>query len=572
MVMRRLRSCENVGQPILAAVGFQPALAGPSAPSGSKKPPKRRPQAGLPALPTLFSQLLLALAFAAPLCAQTCTVDRSSFNNISAATFTGTVHVTGTCGTYSANVPSQFTWLHIQSGKVSGTPGDEGVSFTADQNQGATSRSGFMTIALQTVTVTQAGAVCTFSMTPASQNFPVGGGASTFAVQANCTFQATSNAGWITVPANGVPAVPVSYSVAANTCVAARSGAITVQQTNLPKPPTLAVTQDGSPNNLSLSAYSATVSSASSDGRITVTTGDGCNWSATTDVTWIQITFGSPGTGNGGISYHLLANTTAQRTGSIHVGALTYTITQQAPAAPPVVLSSVSNAANYGTDAVSPGEIVALFGSNMGPASIVTLQVSNGTFPNSLAGTQVLFDGVAAPMIYTRHDTVAAVVPYAVAGKTSTQVQVNYQNGVSNTMTVPVHAATPAIFSLDATGIGPGAILNQDTSVNSTGNPAARLSVIALYCTGGGVTTPASADGEVIGGALRYLAQQSAVTVTIGGVNAAVQYAGAVPGAVAGLTQINVKVPGGLSPALALPVIVKIGDFTSTGSVTVSVK
>src|ERR1019366_6904537 len=141
-----------------------------------------------------------------------------------------------------------------------------------------------------------------------------------------------------------------------------------------------------------------------------------------------------------------------------------------------------------------------------------------------------------------------------------------------NTMTVPVHAATPAIFSLDATGIGPGAILNQDTSFNTTGNPAARLSVIALYCTGGGVTTPASADGEVIGGDLRYLTQQSVVTVTIGGVNAAVQYAGAVPGAVAGLTQINVAVPVGLSPALALPVIVKIGDFTSTGSVTVAVK
>ena len=157
--------------------------------------------------------------------------------------------------------------------------------------------------------------------------------------------------------------------MAANTCVAARSGTITLQQTNLPKPPTLAVTQDGSPDNISLSAYSATVASAASDGRITVTTGDVCNWSATTDVSWIQITFGATGTGNGGISYHLLENTAAsQRAGGIHVGALTYTITQQAPAAPPVVLSSVSNAANYGTDAVSPGEIVALFGDNMGPA------------------------------------------------------------------------------------------------------------------------------------------------------------------------------------------------------------
>jgi uncharacterized protein (TIGR03437 family) len=219
---------------------------------------------------------------------------------------------------------------------------------------------------------------------------------------------------------------------------------------------------------------------------------------------------------------------------------------------------------------------VALFGSNMGPASIVTLQVNNGTVTNSLAGTQVLFDGVAAPMIYTLKGQVSAVVPYAVAGKTSTQVQVRYQDpasstpAASNTMTMPVHAATPAIFSLDSTGVGPGAILNQDTSINSTGNPAARLSVISLYCTGGGVTSPASADGAVTPDASFVLAQPP--IVSIGGVNAAVKYAGAAPFAVAGLTQINVEVPAGLSPALALPVIVKIGDFTSTGSVTVTVK
>ena len=233
----------------------------------------------------------------------------------------------------------------------------------------------------------------------------------------------------------------------------------------------------------------------------------------------------------------------------------------------------MANAASYTADAVSPGEIVVLFGANMGPASIVTLQVSNGTVTNLLAGTQVMFDGVAAPMIYTLSGQVSAVVPYGVAGKSTTQVQVQYQGSASNTLSVPVHAATPAIFSLDSTGIGPGAILNQDTSINSTGNPAATGSVISLYCTGGGVTSPASGDGEVIGGALRYLvAQPPLVMVTIGGVNAAVQFAGAVPGAVAGLTQINVQVPAGLAPSLALPVVVKIGDFTSTSGVTVAVK
>lgn len=513
----------------------------------------------------VIMRFLAALAFAAPLFAQTCTLNPAAFNIVAAQT-TGTVHVSAACGNYTATVNSFLTpWLHITD--AGGSPGAD-VSFTADTNPGAAPRSGLMVIANLNVPVIQAGATCAFSMTPTSQNIPVGGGDATFTVQADCSWQATSNVSWITLNANGTSGVPVGYSVAANTCVAARNGTIALL-TNLPNPPTLAVTEDGSPNNISLSATSATAGPAASNGRITVTTGDICTWSASTDVNWIQITVGSSGAGNNGISYHLLENTSAQRTGSIHVGALTYTITQQAPGTP-AVLSIVANAANYNADAVSPGEIVALFGANMGPGSIVTLQVANGTVTNSLAGTQVLFDGVAAPMIYTLKGQVSAVVPYTLAGKTSTQVQVQFQGSVSNTLTVPVRAATPAIFSLDSTGVGPGAILNQDNSLNSTGNPAARLSVIAIYCTGGGITTPASTDGEVIGGASFVLAQTT--VVTIGGVNAVVKYAGAAPGAVAGLTQINVEVPAALTPALAWPVIVKIGDFSSTGSVTVAVK
>ena len=118
--------------------------------------------------------------------------------------------------------------------------------------------------------------------------------------------------------------------------------------------------------------------------------------------------------------------------------------------------------------------------------------------------------------------------------------------------------------------LGRGAILNQDLQVNTSGNRAEALSIIAIYCTGGGVTDPVSGDGEVIGGALRRLTQT--VTVTIGGVNAAVKFAGAVPGAIAGLTQINAEVPAGLVPSTAAPVIVKIGDWTSTPNVTVAIK
>ncbi len=523
-------------------------------------------------------RFLAALAFAVPMFAQNCTfvVTPPSFH-ITAEATPGLVKVTQTagsaCGNYSATVPIETNWLHITSGP-SGVVGDSGVTFTADANPGAVARAGSMVIATQVVTVTQDGlANCTFGITPTSQKFAVGGGDGTFTVQSNCPWKSTTNVDWIALGTGGTSGTPINYKVAANTCVGSRVGTISLD-TKLPNPPTLAVTQDGSPNNMSLAPSSATADATANNYRIAVTTGDVCNWSAVPDVNWIQITVGATGTGSGGISYHLLENTTAQRTGSIHVGALTYTITQQAPAQAAPVLSSVGNAASYNTDAVSPGEIVALFGSNLGPASIVTLQVSNGVVINSLSGTQVLFDGVAAPMVYTLKGQVSAVVPYGVAGKTSTQVQVQYQGAVSNTVTKQVQAATPAIFSLDSTGVGPGAILNEDTSVNSTGNPAARGSVIALYCTGGGVTTPATAtDGLVIGVPAPKLTAQPpvAVKVTIGGVNAEVQYAGAVPGTIAGFTQINVKVPE-VTPGLALPVVVKIGDFASGSSVTVAVK
>jgi uncharacterized protein (TIGR03437 family) len=514
-----------------------------------------------------------ALLFTAPLFAQsTCTlvVTPSSFA-ISASTYTADIAVTqpagSDCGNFS--VTSQAPWIHITAGQTGGpVPGK--VSFTADSNPSGQSRSAVIRISTQNVTINQDGAACSFGINPKSQSFPIGSGTGSFAVQANCGWSAFGNAAWIAIPSGGSGSSDgtVSFTVAPNTCVDGRTGSITVS-TGQPTPPVFTITQDGAQSNLSLSATSATAPAAAADYRITITTGDTCNWSAYSDVSWMTITNGTPGTGNGGLVYHLLENKSIARTGIIHVGALTYTVTQQAPPPPPVVLNSVANAANYATDAVSPGEIVTLFGSNLGPPSLATLQLSNGAVTTNLAETQVLFDGVAAPMIYTVGGQVSAVVPYGVAGKSSTKVQVQYQGAVSNTQTVTVQAATPGIFTLDASGSGPGAILNQDNTINSSANPAARGSVIAIYLTGGGVTTPASVDGSVAAAPPPQLAQTP--VVTIGGVNAVVKFAGASPGSVTGLTQINVEVPSGATPSLALPVVIKIGNFSSTGAATVAV-
>ena len=135
----------------------------------------------------------------------------------------------------------------------------------------------------------------------------------------------------------------------------------------------------------------------------------------------------------------------------------------------------------------------------------------NGT----LGGVRVLFDGIAAPMIYASATLVSAIVPYAVAGKRTTRLQVEYQGATSSGFDLPVADSAPGIFTMAASGRGQGAILNQDYSVNSTANPAGRGSFVMIYATGEGQTDPVGVDGLLTGATLRKPLQP--VSVTIGG-------------------------------------------------------
>ena len=91
----------------------------------------------------------------------------------------------------------------------------------------------------------------------------------------------------------------------------------------------------------------------------------------------------------------------------------------------------MANAASYTQDAVSPGEMVAIFGSNLGPPTPAGLQLNDsGSVATSLADTQVLFDGVPSPMIFASDGQVNAIVPFGMAAAT-TQVQVQYKGQAS---------------------------------------------------------------------------------------------------------------------------------------------
>ena len=241
-------------------------------------------------------------------------------------------------------------------------------------------------------------------------------------------------------------------------------------------------------------------------------------------------------------------------------------------AGPPAIApNGIVNGASYAGGAVAPGEIVAIFGYGLGPSTLVGLQLDHsGYVTNLLSDVQVTFDGVPAPLIYVQATQVGAIVPYAVGSRSSTVVQVSYQGQLTNAVTLPVAATAPGIFTNDASGQGQGAILNQDGSLNGGANPASAGSVVWVYATGEGQTNPPGADGRP-GDANPRLPVQ-AVTATIGGIDAPVQYAGGVLGLTAGVLQVNLLVPAGLTRGSAVPVVLSIGGIPSASGVMMAVR
>jgi len=232
----------------------------------------------------------------------------------------------------------------------------------------------------------------------------------------------------------------------------------------------------------------------------------------------------------------------------------------------PFSVGAVLNAASGIQGPVAPGEIVAVFGAGIGPASTATFTPANGSIGNLLASDQIYFNGIAAPLLTVSSSFATAIVPYGVAGASA----VKYQGNVSATTEFPAASVAPGIFTADSTGSGPAAAVNQDGTLNSAAKPAKAGSVISLYITGDGQTAPSGVDGKLT--TAPYPAAGQTVKVWIGGIPAVVSYAGAAPGAVAGLTQINVQIPAGVASGAAVPVSLQVGGVSAQSTVTVSVQ
>ncbi len=410
-------------------------------------------------------------------------------------------------------------------------------------------------------------------------------------------FSATSNANWLVVtPASGLTPGPLTVSIVTAGLVAGTYPATISIGTGTAAALTIPVTLTLTAAATSITAQPETISftasatsTATPQPQTVNLTSPGSQFafrasaSTVTGGNWLSVT---PLSGTTPVPLTVAVSLAGLRAGQ-YTGAITITPTDTTVATKVLVVAlnitsggtgtsgvtvrTVLNAASLQPGALAPGEIISIFGTGLGPAAGQgPILSSSGSVGSTLADTRVLFDGVAAPLLYAGSEQINAIVPYGINGRFATSLQVEVAGNRSEALQLRVDPASPALFTATGTGKGQAAVVNQDGTLNNPFFPAPRETIIALYGTGEGQTRPAGQDGRIITTDVRP--PVAPVSVTIGGLDAEVKYAGSAPGMVSGAFQINVLVPRNAPVGGQIPVEVTIGGILSQIGVTVSIK
>ncbi len=236
---------------------------------------------------------------------------------------------------------------------------------------------------------------------------------------------------------------------------------------------------------------------------------------------------------------------------------------------PLIDAGGIANAAS-GAPVIAPGAFISIYGANMAAGLTVA---SSTPFPDSLGQTEAFLGGQSLPLYFTSTKQINAIVPYDIAPNSSQQLIIQSGDALSQPEPVTVAAAQPGVFTQNQSGSGPGAILGQKpgkvAALNTAANPASAGDALLIFCTGLGTVTPAVAAGSAASTTV-LSNTDNPVTVTVGGDNAQVLFAGLAPGFV-GLYQVNVLVPTGIAAADDVPVVLTEAGATSA-PVTVAIK
>ncbi|MBI2688570.1 MAG: hypothetical protein HYX27_19890 [Acidobacteria bacterium] len=422
------------------------------------------------------------------------------------------------------------------------------------------------------------------SPTPVSQVVQLTGSTST-------VYSASSDSVWLSVSPNSgtTPANLTIFANAAALTAGNYTGIVTISAGGATTSVTVSATVSGtaspilSPANLSFLYASGaalpaaqTISVTSTLGALNFTTGvrttsGNSSWlvavpSGITTPATISISVQPAGLTPG--TYSGIVTVISSITGESRSAEVTLTVT--GPVAPSV--RTTVHGATRELSALTPGMIVSVMGNSMGPSPGVRGTIAgSGAFETFYGGYRVLFDGIPAPILYISSTQIDTIVPYALAGRANVRVEVENSGVRSSPLNLLFSPdAAPGLFTLDSTGRGQAAALNQNGSINGPGNPASLGSVLVLYATGEGPTQPMGQEGRIILNDLRKPILP--VSVNIGGVPVEVLYAGSAPGQVAGLMQVNVRLGDNVPRGNAVQVELRAGPAPSPVGVTVAIQ
>lgn len=216
------------------------------------------------------------------------------------------------------------------------------------------------------------------------------------------------------------------------------------------------------------------------------------------------------------------------------------TISGIAQTSPITSSQTIANSASgSGEGSVAPGELISIFGVNLGPATGVS--AGAGALPTTLGGTTVSINGTPAPLSFSSSFEVQVQAPFDLTPGSIATLQLMFNNQSTPPISLGVQNAVPGVYVRGATGTGQIDAANQDGSANSKEHPAPKGSVIVIYASGLGVVYPSIPAGMVPPvSPLSVIA--GGVGASVGGVGATVQFAGLAP-LIPGVYQLNIEVP-----------------------------
>ncbi len=226
---------------------------------------------------------------------------------------------------------------------------------------------------------------------------------------------------------------------------------------------------------------------------------------------------------------------------------------------PPVLTSGsvVSNAGPVAYSPLAPGGIISIYGDRLAD---FTDSNKSLPLPAQLSNTQVFIAGQSVPLFYVSRTQINALVPFGINPNTRQQILVQNEATYSQPVSVDVGPAQPASFLSGGNVIAQAYRGSAPPFLVTTASPTQAGDVLVIYCAGLGTTDQNVADGAASPSS-PPANTTAAVTVSIGGKDAGVQFAGLVPGYV-GLYQINAVVPAGVSTGAAVPLAISVAGQT----------